>query len=170
MRLSRSTAPVTSWRGRVAVFVPAAAWYGVIFAFSAQTGEASSELSGAIVDQSISWLGEWGEIFHWNWEAVQLLSFLIRKAAHMGIYFVLAALVLYGVTRLGCGKTAAWTAAVCAVLAALDEVHQLFVPGREGKVADVLIDLGGVGCLLILWWAVTAIATRRRRPAAPAKN
>ena len=122
MRSRRSSAPVTSWRGRVLVFAPAAAWYGVIFAFSAQTGDESGKLSGAIVDQSIGWLGKWGEIFHWNWEAVQLLSFLIRKAAHMGIYFILAALVLYGVRRIGRTKTAAWTGLVCAVLAGLDEL------------------------------------------------
>lgn len=168
MKLSRLLAPVTSWRDRVLVFVPAAAWYGVIFAFSAQTGDESGKLSGAIVDQSISWLGKWGEIFHWNWEAVQLLSFLIRKAAHMGVFFILAALVLYGVTRLGRGKTAAWTGLVCAVLAALDEVHQVFVPGRDGKVTDVLIDLGGVACLLLVWQIAAAIArARRKAPARP---
>ena len=170
MKLSRLLAPVTSWRGRMLVFAPAAAWYGVIFALSAQTGDESGKLSGAIVDQSISWLGKWGEIFHWNWEAVQLLSFLIRKAAHMGIYFILAALVLYGVQRIGCGKAAAWTGLACALLAALDEVHQIFVPGRDGKVTDVLIDLGGVACLLLVWWAITAIAGRGRKATAPAEN
>ena len=166
----RQTAPVTSWRGRVLAFVPAAAWYGVIFAFSAQTGDESGKLSGAVVDRSIGLLGKWGEIFHWNWEAVQLLSFLIRKAAHMGIYFILAALVLYGVRRLGCTRAAAWTGLVCAAGAALDEVHQVFVPGRDGKVTDVLIDLGGVGCLLMLWWVVEAVAKRRRKTPAPGNN
>lgn len=163
MKPFRPLAPVTSRWGRVLVFAPAAAWYGVIFALSAQTGDESGKLSGAIVDQSISWLGEWGEIFHWNWEAVQLLSFLVRKAAHMGAYFILAALVLYGVKRLGLARTAGATAAVCAALAALDEVHQVFVPGRDGKPTDVLIDLGGVACLLALAWAVKALAGRRQR-------
>ena len=158
-----SSAPVTSWWGRVLAFAPAAAWYGVIFAFSAQTGDESGKLSGAVVDRSIGLLGKWGEIFHWNWEAVQLLTFLIRKAAHMSIYFILAALVLYGVKRLGCTRAAAWTAGACAALAALDEVHQVFVPGRDGKVTDVLIDMGGVACLLLMWWAAGAVARARAR-------
>ncbi len=155
--------PGTLW-GRLLVFVPAAAWYAVICAFSAQTGAESGRLSGALVDQSIGWLGEWGEIFRWNWEAVQLLSFLIRKAAHMGVYFILAALVLYGLWRLGRTPPAmaGLTLCACAVLAALDELHQRFVPGREGKPTDVLIDLGGAACFLLLWWALRALLTRRR--------
>ena len=37
----------------VRAFLPAAAWYAVIFAFSAQTGEESGQLSGRIVHGSI---------------------------------------------------------------------------------------------------------------------
>jgi VanZ family protein len=36
----------------------------------------------------------------------------------------------------------------------VDEIHQSFVPGRQGAVADVLIDSVGVlaGVLLAVWW------------------
>ena len=80
----------------VRAFLPAAAWYAVIFAFSAQTGEESGQLSGRIVHGSIGLMGELGALFRTDWDALQLLSFLVRKAAHMGVFFVLTGLLFLG--------------------------------------------------------------------------
>ena len=46
---------------------------------------------------------------------------------------------------------------LCAVLAALDEFHQLFVPGRDGKLSDVLIDTCGAVCFLLFSLALSAL-------------
>ena len=46
-----------SRKARIRAFLPAAAWYAVIFAFSAQTGEESGELSGVIVHGSVGLRG-----------------------------------------------------------------------------------------------------------------
>ncbi|MBQ2251230.1 MAG: VanZ family protein, partial [Lachnospiraceae bacterium] len=39
-----------------------------------------------------------------------------------------------------------------ALYAATDEIHQLFVPGRAGRVTDVLIDCIGVAVITYLLW------------------
>ena len=154
---------------RIKAFLPAAAWYAVIFAFSAQTGEESGELSGRIVHRSIGLMGELGALFRTDWDALQLLSFLIRKAAHMGVFFVLTGLLLLGFRKIWTNPKACMTAALglCAVLAALDEFHQLFVPGREGKLSDVLIDTCGALCFLLFSLAFSAIQRARKKQDEP---
>ena len=154
-----------SRRAKVKAFLPAAAWYAVIFAFSAQTGDESGELSGAIVHGSIGLMGELGALFRTDWDALQLLSFLIRKAAHMGVFFVLTALLLLGFRKIWTNRRASMAAALglCAVLAALDEFHQVFVPGREGKLSDVLIDTSGAVCFLLFSLALSAIRRAKKR-------
>ncbi len=164
--------PARTWRERLMAFLPAAAWYAVIFAFSSQTGEESGQLSGALVDKSIGWMGAWGEVFLADWDAFLFLSFLVRKAAHMGIFFILTGLLAFALWRLGldCRTNGAVSTVLCAVLAGLDELHQTFVPGRDGKLSDVLIDLGGGVCFLAVWWVLRTLWKRRRsRDTAPTR-
>lgn len=163
MKLSKWTAPARTGREKALSFLPAAAWYAVIFAFSAQTGEESGRLSGTVVKGSIGLLGELGELFETDWDAFLLLTFLVRKAAHMSIYFILTALLFYGLWRVGVQSRPRLAAAVglCALLAGLDEFHQTFVPGRDGKLSDVLIDLSGGLCFLLFWLVLSAIRRRR---------
>ena len=117
----------------VRAFLPAAAWYAVIFAFSAQTGEESGQLSGRIVHGSIGLMGELGALFR--------------------------TLLFLGFRRLWTNRKTSMAAAMglCAVLAALDEFHQLFVPGRDGKLSDVLIDTCGAVCFLLFSLALAAL-------------
>lgn len=169
MDISKLKTPAETGKAKVLSFLPAAAWYAVIFAFSAQTGEESGRLSGAVARRSIGLLGELGEIFETDWDAFLLLTFLVRKAAHMSIYFILAALLFYGLWRAGLSPRPGMAAAVglCALLAALDEFHQTFVPGRDGKLSDVLIDLSGGVCFLLFWRLIAAL---RREKAASGKG
>ena len=153
MDISKLKTPAQSWRAKALSFLPAAVWYAVIFAFSAQTGEESGRLSSAVAHRGAGLLGELGAIFETDWDAFLLLTFFLRKAAHMGIYFILTALLLYGLWRAGASPRlrSAFAAGLCAALAALDEFHQTFVPGRDGKLSDALIDLSGGICFLLLW-------------------
>ena len=67
-------------------------------------------------------------------EALAAAHLLIRKAGHIIEYAVLA-----GLWRRGVGG--AWTPLGLAVLTAcLDELRQLFTPGRVGSMVDVLLD------------------------------
>ena len=80
-------------------------------------------------------------------ESVKMGNFLIRKAAHFTVYFVLG-LGLCGLFH-GQTKVRPWIPAllVGAAFAATDEFHQLFT-GRTAMVRDVLLDSCGVaaGC------------------------
>ncbi len=169
MDISKLKTPAETWKAKILSFLPAAAWYAVIFAFSAQTGEESGRLSGAVARRSIGLLGELGEIFETDWDAFLLLTFFVRKAAHMSIYFILAALLFYALWRSGLRPRPGMAAAVglCALLAGLDEFHQTFVPGRDGKLSDVLIDLSGGVCFLLFWWLAAAL---RRKKAASGRG
>jgi VanZ family protein len=77
-------------------------------------------------------------------ELVQAAHFLIRKAAHIFEYGVLAIL-----WRRAAGGT--WRALGLSVLtASLDEFRQGFIPSRVGSVYDVLLDgMGAAGALLV---------------------
>lgn len=150
-------------------WLPALVWYGIIWRFSAQTAAVSGGLSGRLLHQALEALSPAFAAAPPDAQvlAVETLSFFERKCAHMFLYFALALLV-YGAVRLG------WTAVrtagslgLCAMLAALDELHQTMVPGRSGEVRDVLVDLGGAAAALALL-ALPALGDwcRKRRIAA----
>lgn len=137
-------------------WLPAAAWYFLIWNFSAQTAAESSGTSGGVTNRALMWI--YPSYRNMTPEArnalIESLSFVVRKGAHMFLYFVLMGLLLLALRTLiqhsGCQAAAA--AALCALLAGLDEYHQTFVPGRSGELRDVLVDLSG-GCIfLLLWW------------------
>jgi VanZ family protein len=87
------------------------------------------------------------------------MVFVIRKCAHLTEYAILALLVLRAVRkpvrndpRPWRWSEAGWAILLVVLYASSDEIHQIFVPHREGKFADVIIDTsGGVAGLLIVW-------------------
>jgi VanZ family protein len=116
-----------------------AAWYGVIFAFSDQP------------DLRVS--------------SDDLLDFVLRKAAHM---------VVFGVLALLCwGAVGAWSRSRAAMLgigwsltlalAISDEWHQTFVHGRVGHASDVAIDMTGATLALV----AVLLVRRHRRASLP---
>lgn len=64
--------------------------------------------------------------------------FLLMKTLHLIEYTLLAILFNFGNYNLKTNICFAY------VFACSDEFHQLFVPGREGKFTDTLIDLLGI--------------------------
>ena len=55
---------------------------------------------------------------------------------------------------------AGFAVAFVAVYAASDEIHQLFVPHREGKISDVIIDTTGAAIGLLLLWLAGRLGKR----------
>lgn len=115
-----------------------------IFAFSAQPGDSSTQLTDSAVIPVAEWLMS---IQEGNSEAAfQTLHFMlgtiVRKAAHVCEYALLGYLV-YRLLK-AYGHSRPWLAVVvCVIYAVTDEAHQFFVPGRTGSVTDVLIDSAG---------------------------
>lgn len=136
---------------RVFAGVLALLWMCMIFAFSAQESEESGEVSGAFSQQIVSAAGK---IFHLKLDDEELrriadaIETPVRKAAHMTEYAVLSILIYIWL-----GK---WKPAIAfaALYAASDELHQLFVPGRAGRLGDVMIDSVGAALGVFIFMGV----------------
>lgn len=160
------------FRRKILPFLPVALWYAVIFGFSAQNGESSGALSDSLAyrlleqaNPSFFQLGAMEQM-----SIMDLLTFCLRKAAHMGAYFILAGLLLWALRAWldSPGRRAGAALLLTGLLAGLDEFHQTFVPGRSGQVRDVLIDLTGAGLMLLLWALGRRLLARRRAKKVPA--
>lgn len=141
----------------------------LIFCFSAQSGGESGSLSDAIARMLASvFVGGFDNMLaEEQAQIIAQMSWPIRKTAHASEYACLAMSLVITCWQLHawrCDKKAAVSslgrrvtlvsvvAFIIAVLyACSDEVHQLFIDGRAGQVADVLVDASGaaIGCLLM---------------------
>jgi VanZ family protein len=77
---------------------------------------------------------------------------LIYKTAHITVYAVLAWLWW---RALAARREVSWSILLLALLFTVlygisDEIHQLFVPGRHGQIADIFFDTGGALVMILL--------------------
>lgn len=123
------------------------AWVAVIFLLS--SGSFSEPSTGSLLRPFLRWLFP-----EWSSSEIRALHHLIRKAAHMGVYGVLA-LLSFRALRLSLTASALRLAALALALvlgtAASDEFLQSFSETRTGSLSDVGYDLaGGLVALAIL--------------------
>ena len=142
-------------------FLPAILWLAVIFFLSSQTGEQTAALSLAIA----RWLAR-------LFPGVSLTSLhlALRKAAHIGVYFVEGALLfpaLYG-QKGRAGRALALTVALCALIAVVDEAHKLAIPGRHCSWPEAALNfLGALPGVALALAIVKRKEKRERRPPVP---
>ena len=81
---------------------------------------------------------------------------MIRKSAHIFAYFILGILLFNALWRVELRKLTfdrptMSSIIICALYAASDEFHQLFVSGRSGEIRDIIIDgiAASIGVVLI---------------------
>lgn len=102
-------------------------------------GSDSSEISHGVLAMVQGFLVDLGLPASW------VSNFIIRKMAHFTEYAALGVSVSAALDRhahLDCVRVLSIVSTVL-IAASLDEVIQLFVPGRCGQVADVLLDCMG---------------------------
>ena len=123
----------------------------LIFGFSAQDGETSGSLSlqvSLFLVRLFSPLLPTTVTEDPSFIRAEAIHYLVRKAAHMTEYFLLALslqlpLAAWFHHHISI-KLRVWIGFFMTVLlAALDEFHQYFVPGRSGNLTDVCIDSVG---------------------------
>lgn len=116
-----------------------ALWIGVIWGFSAQSGT-NSEVSSNGISTRIAEL-----LFRTPSKAQHFaVECWVRKLAHMTEFAFFAMVALTTVEAMKARRPGLRAMLLTALLASTDELHQLFVPGRNAMLADVLIDcLGG---------------------------
>ncbi len=105
-----------------------------------------------------------------SYATLQLWHHYIRKSAHFTEYFVLGLLVFRGIRGERRGWRSSWalaTVLVAACYAALDEIHQAFVPGRTASAWDSMLDTtGAIGAQIVVWVVARWYDRRARRAAA----
>ena len=145
-------------------WLPTLLWMLLIFGASSDT--LSAERSSRIIAPLVRWLCP-------NLPAAQVeqIVFAVRKGAHFVEYSVLAILLWHALWKPRWGDQRPWSWPVAgfvtvlvAFYAASDEIHQAFVPSRQGSPWDVLLDMtGAVTGLLLAALAYQCLARRHAR-------
>lgn len=142
--------------------------YLLIFAFSGQDGEESGSLSSMISEKCAELLNAISGK-HWTQNVIESMATYfehpIRKLAHFSEYACMGVL-LYGVWRPWKERNRKLYLLIVLwvfVSAGADEFHQLFVPGRYGCFADVVLDTCGGAFGLLVCGCVEKIVRRRKQ-------
>ena len=128
-------------------------WMGIIFMFSNRNGLKSEHDSDSFINKTIIAIYK---IFDHNpsderiEQIIDTFSFPVRKIAHFTEYFILGILMFLCFREFNI-KDIYLLILLCFLYAISDEIHQLFVIGRDGSFRDVLIDtLGSTTSLLTM--------------------
>ena len=131
----------------------------LIFGFSTQAG--STRHTSRIIGPLLRWMNP-----NITDATINQVQYAIRKGAHMAEYAILAALLwrarrqpVRGDTRPWQWSEASFAIGLAVAFAVSDELHQSFVPTREGRVGDVFIDSAGATLGVGALWLIG----RRRR-------
>lgn len=141
-------------RIRILLFILTFVYMIAVFCFSAQNGLVSSRTSRNFIKSVIKVVVRDYENMTAR-QQTQLINRyhkLVRKGAHVLIYFVLGilalAIMLTYKLPLKFQMPIAFAGAV--LFAASDEIHQIFVPGRGALLSDVAIDSAGAAAGILL--------------------
>ncbi|MEC9490758.1 MAG: VanZ family protein [Halanaerobiales bacterium] len=134
-------------------------WMGVIYSFSAQSAEESSRLSAGLSKVIYRVITEEVGL------KVQLSSFhsFLRQGAHFFIFFLLALLLVnaFRVSGYELEKAIIYTLLISLAYAGLDEIHQIYVPGRTAELKDVFVDglgiVSGIGIYALIRYLLIII-------------
>ena len=138
---------------------PALVWVVVIS--TASTGAFTTDRTAGHIIPILHWLFP-----SFDYDRLMHIHHGIRKCGHFFEYSVFALLVLRAFRAGKAGWKWSWaimTLLVVASYAALDEIHQAFVPGRGASAWDSLLDTsGGAAALMVVWMWVRW--RERRKP------
>ena len=86
------------------------------------------------------------------------VEFILRKIAHLSFFGILGFLFYWNLKEQKYRYLNAWLCV--AAFAFLDEVHQAFIIGRDGRIVDVAIDSLGAAILLFVLYKVKRSAVK----------
>lgn len=133
------------------------AWLLFIYYCSAKQGNQSLAMSNRIV--------EWVKKNFSNTTLLSYnLSFWVRKCAHLSVFFILEILVflLLKEYKMTIQQRLFFSFCICLGCSCLDEFHQIFVAGRDGRVLDIFIDSCGSLLSLLLIVVITTWHKKHR--------
>ncbi len=137
-------------------------WVMVIFSFSLQPADTSSQLSLGIGHWLIELLPSAfaDKLLAMPQEQLDLLHTLLRKAGHFSEYLILGVLSMFTVLQTELRHKIWMSLGFCLVVASVDESIQLFVSGRSGQVSDVVLDCVGALCGILFLVVVRKVFCR----------
>lgn len=142
----------------------------LIFLFSAQKGAGSKALSDPLARNLARALRpDYRQLSKTaRFKYVHIMRLIIRKNAHFSIYMLLGFCLMgtfrFSFPALSDGGCRLWAMGIATLYAASDELHQLFVANRSGRMLDVLIDCAGsLTGTLVLTLCLALLARLRRR-------
>lgn len=125
---------------KIKYYLPAIIWMIFIFIMSNTTGTNSANQSNFFVEIITNFIKI----------EPSILSFIIRKTAHMSEYAILLLLIYYGLSKNKFNFQLLNSFIITFFYACSDEFHQLLISGRSGQFKDVLIDSCGALIMLII--------------------
>ena len=166
--IRRSMKGKSKWTVTIAASLLLFWLYILIFGFSGQDGEESGNLSLTISEKCVEVINSLAGN-PWSGQRMESIALYfehpLRKLAHFTEYACMGILVYVLWSpwiKKGKGLTAL-TVAWVFVSAALDEVHQFFVPGRYCSFWDVLLDTWGGFCGVLLCLLLLKVRRYLRR-------
>lgn len=139
-------------------------WMALIFVFSNQNGDMSTNTSDTFLYQIVELvthnkLSDSDKII-----LTKEYMFIVRKCAHFFLYFVLGVLIFISLKdKLNINyKLILFTIFGVLLYAISDEIHQLFVPKRAGTIKDVLIDTTGGTTSTLLCYLLNILKIKRK--------
>ncbi|CEK31598.1 acetobutylicum phosphotransbutyrylase [[Clostridium] sordellii] len=135
-------------------------WMGLIYYMSNQPASISSSQSGGFINM-LSNLPIIGNTIK-ELMKIGIAEFLIRKSAHMFLYFTLAILIYMVFKNINNRKAYLYSIIGCFIYACTDEIHQLFITGRSGEFKDVLVDTLGATIGLLIVFIINKILNLRK--------
>jgi VanZ family protein len=154
---------VSKFRSLLKYWLPTILWMWVIFSASGDMN--SVHHSSRIIRPILLWLFP-----HMSEEAISAIVFTARKCAHLTEYAILGWLYWRILRRPVKADARPWSwrhaglaILLVAIYAITDEIHQHFVPGREGCLRDVLIDTSGATLGMLGLWRLHYWRRRGKR-------
>ena len=126
-------------------------WMLIIFTFSNANSTKSTNTSDKVIDIGINIVDSIRNEKTENKELlIEKLTLIVRKIAHFLEYLILGIIMYRVVSDYTNKNVLILSILLCILYATTDEIHQIFINGRDVKIKDVLVDSIGIiiGCLI----------------------
>lgn len=132
---------------------------GIIFRFSSENADESTNTASAMVSPVIQQLEESRENHYVSLPEYYKISEFIRDIGHF-IEFGILSVFVYLLIGLHVKRVEIITFGICALYAISDEIHQIFVAGRGISIVDWVIDCAGASIGIFLLCLITKYIKR----------
>jgi len=139
---------------------------GVIFYFSSQPAPVSNANSVNLLFISLKIFRSVFNIPLTDQSIIMLvgrINDMAREYMHSFVFFLAGLCIYYAVSRFQKKRihTVLRSAVFCMIYAILDEIHQLFVPGRAFELVDLALDFTGSSIGILLMYFIQGLRRKR---------